>query len=65
MKETGNRTFRELLSDWVEHVELTWATDIEETATQLQQNSRKAKKNSTPRQLSKPVFPQLRFRVVS
>jgi hypothetical protein len=36
-KETGNRSFRELLSDWqwVEHVELNAAAQIEETATQL------------------------------
>jgi hypothetical protein len=27
--------FRELLSDWVEHVELNGAAQIEETATQL------------------------------
>jgi hypothetical protein len=30
-----NRNFRKLLSDWVEHVELNGAAQIEETATQL------------------------------
>jgi hypothetical protein len=34
-KETGNRNFRELLSDCVEHIELTGAAQIEETAKQL------------------------------
>jgi hypothetical protein len=34
-EETGKCNFRELLSDWVEHVELNGAAQIEETATQL------------------------------
>lgn len=38
-----NRNFRELL-DWVEHLELNWVVQIEEMATQLQQNLRKTKK---------------------
>jgi hypothetical protein len=39
-----NHNFRELLSDWVEHVELNGAAQIEETAAQLQRNSRKTEK---------------------
>jgi hypothetical protein len=35
-----NRNFREFLSDWFEHVELNGVEQIEETATQLQRNSR-------------------------
>jgi hypothetical protein len=34
-KETGNRNFRELLSHWVEQVELNGAAQTEETATQI------------------------------
>jgi hypothetical protein len=56
-----NRNFRELLSAWVEHVELNGATQIEETATQLAGRLR----NSAPRQRSMAVFSQLRCRVVS
>jgi hypothetical protein len=37
------QNFRELLSDWVERVELNGAAQTEETATQLQRNSRKTK----------------------
>jgi hypothetical protein len=33
--ETGNRNFRDMLSDWDEHVERNGAAQIEETATQL------------------------------
>jgi hypothetical protein len=39
-----NRNFRELLSDRVEHVEMSGAAQIEETATQLHRNSRNTKK---------------------
>jgi hypothetical protein len=34
-KETGNRNFREFLSACVEHLELNWAPQFDETATQL------------------------------
>jgi hypothetical protein len=34
-KETGNHNFRELLSDWVEHVKQNGAVHTDETATQL------------------------------
>jgi hypothetical protein len=37
-KVNGNRTFRELLSDWAEHVELNGAAQIVETAAQLAEN---------------------------
>jgi hypothetical protein len=39
-----NRNFREMSSDWVEHVELNGATQIEETATRLQRNLWKTKR---------------------
>jgi hypothetical protein len=47
-KETGNRNFREALSDSGERMELNGAAQIEETGTQP----------------SKPVLSQLRCRVV-
>jgi hypothetical protein len=43
-KETGNRSFRDLLSDWVERILLNGAGQIEQTATQLQRNSRETEK---------------------
>jgi hypothetical protein len=51
IKETGNRNFREL-SDWVEHVELNWAAETEETATQLLHNSRTTEGKATSRKLA-------------
>jgi hypothetical protein len=42
--ETGNRNFRELSSDWVEHMELNGAAQIKETITQLRRNSWKTEK---------------------
>jgi hypothetical protein len=39
-----NHNFREILSDWVEHVELNWAVQTEETATRFQRNLLKTKK---------------------
>jgi hypothetical protein len=63
-KETENRSATETSencyqTDWVEHVVLNGAAQNEETATKLQRNSRKTEK------LNKPVFSQLRCRVVS
>jgi hypothetical protein len=60
-RKLGNLNLRELLSARVEHMELNGAAQIEETATQLGGRLR----NSTSRQRSKPVFQQLRCRVVS
>jgi hypothetical protein len=56
--------FWELLSEWVEHLELNGAAQIEETATNCNATRRRLTK-STTRQLSKPVLSQLRCRVVS
>jgi hypothetical protein len=53
--------FRELLSTLVEHMLLNEAAQIDKAATQLAERLR----NSTSRQLSMPVFSQLRCRVIS
>jgi hypothetical protein len=37
-KETGNRSFRVLLSAWVEHMLLNGAAEIEETALNIELN---------------------------